>query len=230
MLVNNGTQSGPLNILYGGLAKGAGTFGSISIGDGGTFSPGNSPAAVTSESSTWSPGGNYTVELLDALGTPGNGFDQWNINGDLFISSGLTLNSVFTVSLVSLSSTSTAGLASNFIPGCPYLWPIATISGSVTGFDPAKLNLDLSRLRQPHLPRHLRPYPPQPRRPRRYNPLPRLHPPRHPRTRPPRPPSPRRPPPPPPPQIAFPTPPCHRPRNRVLSRALSFTPPAHTPP
>jgi len=60
LLVNNGTQSGPLNILYGGLAKGAGTFGSISIGDGGTFSPGNSPAAVTSESSTWSPGGNYT--------------------------------------------------------------------------------------------------------------------------------------------------------------------------
>ena len=36
-LVNNGTQSGTLNVNYGSTAKGSGTFGDVNVGDGGKF-------------------------------------------------------------------------------------------------------------------------------------------------------------------------------------------------
>jgi len=39
LLVNNGTITGPTNVYYGSLAKGAGTFGAVNVYDGGKFSP-----------------------------------------------------------------------------------------------------------------------------------------------------------------------------------------------
>ena len=37
LLVNNGTQTGTLNVNYGSTAKGTGTFGTVNVGDGGRF-------------------------------------------------------------------------------------------------------------------------------------------------------------------------------------------------
>ena len=37
LLVNNGTQTGVLNVNFGGVAKGTGTFGTVNVGDGGRF-------------------------------------------------------------------------------------------------------------------------------------------------------------------------------------------------
>src|SRR5205814_3409463 len=81
LLINNGTIDGTTNINYGSLAKGAGRYGQINVTDGGRFSPGNSPGSVTTGPTTWNSGGTYIVELADAGGVPGTGWDFWDIDG-----------------------------------------------------------------------------------------------------------------------------------------------------
>jgi hypothetical protein len=75
MLVNNGTISGTTNVFYGSLAKGSGVFGSINLSNGGKFSPGNSPGAVTTGATTWNASGNYLFEINDAAGIAGTNWD-----------------------------------------------------------------------------------------------------------------------------------------------------------
>jgi hypothetical protein len=84
-LVNNGTIAGTTNVNFGSLAKGSGVYGAVNVTDGGKFSPGNSPGAVTTGSTTWNSGGTYTVEIADALAGPGIGWDLWTIAGDLLV-------------------------------------------------------------------------------------------------------------------------------------------------
>ncbi len=50
LLVNNGTQTGQLDVNYGSTAKGSGTFGMVSITDGGRFGVNASTAGVSSNS------------------------------------------------------------------------------------------------------------------------------------------------------------------------------------
>ncbi len=74
LLVNNGKINGTTNLYYGSLAKGAGIYGAINVYTGGQFSPGNSPGAVATGSTTWNAGGEYLFEINDAsgaVGTPG---------------------------------------------------------------------------------------------------------------------------------------------------------------
>ena len=47
LLVNNGTISGTTDVNFGSLAKGTGVYGVVNVGQGGAFSPGNSPGIVT---------------------------------------------------------------------------------------------------------------------------------------------------------------------------------------
>lgn len=150
LLINNGSQSGPLNILYGGTAKGAGSFGSISIADGGTFSPGNSPAAVLTADSVWDDAGTYILEMADASGEPGAAYDFWSIDGSLSITSGSTPNSRFIVKLVSLAADLSPGPASNFSPAIPRSWEILSTTDSISGFTPNTITLDTSGFANPH--------------------------------------------------------------------------------
>src|SRR4051812_39955183 len=96
LLVNNGTITGTTNVNFGSIAKGAGVYGAVNVTDGGKFSPGNPPGSVTTASTTWNSGGQYLVEIADAFGNPGEGWDRWNIDGILNVSG----EGRFTVALV----------------------------------------------------------------------------------------------------------------------------------
>ena len=57
---------------FGGLAKGAGTYQSVTTINGGRFSPGNSPGRATVGTFFMQPrAGNYDFEINNATGTAG---------------------------------------------------------------------------------------------------------------------------------------------------------------
>ena len=141
LLKNNGTVSAPLVINYLGMAKGGGTFGDVTVNDGGTFSPGNSPGTVHTGSVTLNEGGRYEVEVSDASGEPGIGFDLWDIAGTLTVNAGTTANTQFVVSLLSLDTGNAPGLAANFDQDHSFVWTVLR-ADSVTGFDPDEVRLD----------------------------------------------------------------------------------------
>src|SRR5205814_5834200 len=84
VLINNGTISGVTNVNFGALAKGSGVYGAVNVTDGGRFSPGNSPGTVITGTTTWNSGGNYLVEISDAL--IDSDHDFWSIEGNLNLS------------------------------------------------------------------------------------------------------------------------------------------------
>ncbi|MFO1322103.1 MAG: PEP-CTERM sorting domain-containing protein [Burkholderiales bacterium] len=149
LLKNNGTVTAPLVINYLGTAKGAGSFGSVTVNDGGTFSPGNSPGVAHTGSVTFNEGGHYEVEVADALGAPGTGFDLWDIAGNLDFNAGVTANRQFVVSLISLNAGNAPGPASNFDKRHGFAWTVLR-ADSVSGFDENELRLDTSGFANDH--------------------------------------------------------------------------------
>jgi len=132
LLVNNGAITGPTNVNFGSLAKGSGVYGAVNVTDGGKFSPGNSPGAVTTGSTTWNSGGSYVVELDNAVG------DFWLVNGLLDVKS--TSGHPFTISLLSLE-------ALIFDNTRDYTWPILHAEGGIEGLDFSSIALDLSEFK-----------------------------------------------------------------------------------
>ncbi len=142
LLVNNGTIAGPVDVNFGSLAKGAGVYGEVNVGDGGRFSPGNSPGNTVSGDVTWGAGGTYLVELAAANGTAGTHWDLWTINGTLDITAGTTSNSRFTISLATLNGSDQAAPLAGFDNRQAHRWQIVDTTGGVVGFDAAKFALD----------------------------------------------------------------------------------------
>ncbi|MEO6740616.1 MAG: PEP-CTERM sorting domain-containing protein [Chthoniobacteraceae bacterium] len=144
LLVNNGTQTGTLNVNFGGVAKGAGTFGVVNVTDGGRFSPGNSPGTATVSQLTLSGGGSYQFELNSANATPGNGIDFINDLGLLTIAAGTTPNSVFTIALVTLDGANQPSALSDFDSSLPYGFTLATTATGISGFAANEFAVDAS--------------------------------------------------------------------------------------
>ncbi len=142
LLVNNGALEGALVVNFGGLAKGAGSFGPVTVNDGGRFSPGNSPGTANTGAARWGAGGAYVVELAAAAGSAGVDWDLWAVDGALDIAAGSTANSRFTISVVSLGDGLAPGPLAGFDPLQSWSWTIARASGGVQGFDPNGLALD----------------------------------------------------------------------------------------
>ncbi len=134
LLVNNGTQTGTLNVNYGSVAKGAGTFGTVNVTDGGRFSPGNSPGTATVSGMTFAAGGSYQFELNSANATPGNGADFIDNLGTLSITAGTTANSVFSIAVLSLSAANQPSALTDFDAGLPHSFTLVTAAGGITGF------------------------------------------------------------------------------------------------
>ncbi len=147
LLVNNGTISGPVDVNYGSLAKGAGVYGAVTVNDGGRFSPGNSPGTVRGESATWGAGGTYLVELSAAGGTAGRDWDLWALSGGLDIRAGSTGNSRFTIALATLDGSDQAAPLAGFDNQQAYRWQIVDTGSGVSGFDLSTLTLDTSAFR-----------------------------------------------------------------------------------
>lgn len=124
LLVNNGSVSGgTVYVNYGATVKGSGTFASIAVGEGGTFSPGNSPGLTQTGNVTFAPGGVYHWEINDANGLPAVQHDHW-ITDHLEITAGTTPNSRFTLRVSTLLANNADGPMSNFDPEGSYTWTL----------------------------------------------------------------------------------------------------------
>jgi autotransporter-associated beta strand protein len=145
LLVNNGTINGPVNINYGGLAKGAGNYaGGYTVNDGGRFQPGNSPGTVRSGSAVWGAGGAFAFDIANATGVAGTDWSLNQITGGLAIDAGTTAPSRFTLSVDSLGSDLSPGALANWDPAVSRSWTLVTTTTGITGFDPAEFTIDLT--------------------------------------------------------------------------------------
>jgi hypothetical protein len=86
LLVNDGTITGTTDVNYGSLAKGTGLYGLVNVGQGGVFTPGNSPGIVTAAAVHFDNtvvSGAPTLEIELAGTTPGAEYDQLHVTGQL---------------------------------------------------------------------------------------------------------------------------------------------------
>lgn len=90
----------------------------------------------------WNINGGYAFQMRSATGTAGTDWDLLSITGNLNIAA--TISSAFTVKVYTLNG-AVPGQAANFNTNLAYQWPIATVSGSITSFDPTKFIVDASQ-------------------------------------------------------------------------------------
>lgn len=147
LLVNNGTQTGALNVNLGGVAKGSGTFGAVAVADGGRFAPGNSPGRATVGALAFGPGGRFDFELNSAHATPGDGADFIDDLGVLSITAGSTAPTQFTVAVISLDANNGPAPLADFDPAQSYRFTLLAAAGGISGFDPGRFVVDVGGFR-----------------------------------------------------------------------------------
>jgi hypothetical protein len=137
MLTNDGTQTGRLNVNFGSVAQGSGSFGMVHVNEGGRFSAGAGPAVVNLAGLTLGSGGHYTFELANTAGLAGVSADFLNIAGQLQIAAGNTADTRFTIALASMNG-------STFDPTQAWTFTLATAAGGITGFTANQFAIDTS--------------------------------------------------------------------------------------
>ena len=139
-LAVNTTIPGPV-VVSGGTLGGTGTVDNVTIAANGIISPGNSVGTLNTKSETWEGSSTYRWEISNATSSPGVGWDNLAINGDLTITASAA--SPMTIKLHSLNGSS-PGPAANFNGLTNGSWVMATYSGTLTGFAPEKFVVDAS--------------------------------------------------------------------------------------
>ena len=132
-IVNNGTIFGDFQINLGQTLSGAGTaFAEVTVFNGGILAPGNSIDTITFEDLRFGPGGKLELEIADADGAPGSGWDAVNVNDTLQINA--TSANPIELHLLSFD----AGIPQpigNFDNTQSYSWTFLSAAGGITGFD-----------------------------------------------------------------------------------------------
>jgi autotransporter-associated beta strand protein len=118
------------------------TTGAISIGNGALLSPGNSPGTLEVGSATFASGGIYDWEIA---GVSGN-HDRISATGTINITA--TDLNPFIIRVISLDGSNNPGFVPDFNMASSYMWILASGS-SISGFDAAKFELDLSAFHNP---------------------------------------------------------------------------------
>lgn len=121
----SGTSAGTV-VVNGTLAP-AGASGPI-----GTLSTG---------AETWNGGGRFSIDLNNATGAAGTGWDRLNLSGALTIAA--TSGSPFTLDLNGLNAGGSLGIVANFNQASSYAWTIANAT-SIAGFAANKFTIDAS--------------------------------------------------------------------------------------
>jgi autotransporter-associated beta strand protein len=120
------------------------SVGPLAVNAGGRLAPGlGGVGTINAGNTTFGPGGNYTLQVSDATGGAGTGWDFLNVSGSLTIAS--TEASPFNINLWSLAG-STSGSAANFVPGDSYTWKIATASSGLSGFAGGKFAINTAAI------------------------------------------------------------------------------------
>ncbi len=148
MLADNDPAGGSINgsgtntVNTSATLGGTGKVGAVIVNSGGTLAPGDTVGTLSTSSETWNTNGAYAFQMSSATGTAGTDWDLASITGNLNITS--TITNAFTVKVSTLSDGS-PGNAANFDDTQAYQWPIATVTGSITGFDATKFIVDASQ-------------------------------------------------------------------------------------
>lgn len=144
--VNGSIADSAIAVNSGGTLGGSGTVGAVLVASGGTLAPGNSPGILNAGETTWSGGGNYNWQIYNTTGAAGvGGWDKVAITGNLDLT-GLSAISRFNINLWSLSGVGpdVSGSAINFNSTSTYTWTIASVTGSILGFDAAFFSVNLA--------------------------------------------------------------------------------------
>lgn len=121
------TVSGGTLVVDGSLASSVTVSGSGRLGGTGTLAGGL----------TLSPGTRLAVEIADAAGSPGGGWDRTNIGGALIITATAS-NPI----VIDIAGSGPGDMADNFVPGKAYEWPILSAAGGITGFGADRFAID----------------------------------------------------------------------------------------
>ncbi len=149
--VNGSISDSAVTVSTGATLSGSGTVGEVSLANGATISPGNSPDTLNIVGDVnWFGGANYNWEILDAStnNAPGTTWDFISATGQLDLGL-LSSTNKFNINLWTLSSASpdVSGLAANFNNTQSYRWTILTAAGGITGgFDTNKFNVNLAAI------------------------------------------------------------------------------------
>jgi autotransporter-associated beta strand protein len=137
-LVVNGYLGAETVTAPGTTLGGSGTVGGA-LTVNGTIAPGSGAiGTLNTVGETWNSGGGYQFTLNHA--TNSSGWDLLNITGALNIQS--ATNTPFTIKLVSLTSSNTPGSLAGFSSTGTNVWTLATTSGGIQNFSPAKFVVD----------------------------------------------------------------------------------------
>lgn len=138
-VIVNGSLSGGTVTLLGGTLGGAGTINrAITLDNGDTLSPGASVGTLTTGAETWAGEGRFVLELQNATGVAGTGWDLVNINGTLSITADSALRFTFALSTLNAGA---PGLLANFNPANSYAWKFASSTG-ISSFAAGDFTID----------------------------------------------------------------------------------------
>jgi autotransporter-associated beta strand protein len=129
LLVNGTNTSSAVIVQGGGALGGSGRVGDLTVS--GLLAPGNSTGTLSAGNTVFDTGDVFELEMFNWTGTAGTGWDLLAVTGDLTLSN--TALNPFTINLVSLSSTNTPGLSSNFDPAQSFTNTFVTYTGSLLG-------------------------------------------------------------------------------------------------
>ncbi len=102
------------------------------------------PGTATLTSLALGSGSVFAFSVQDARGTAGSGYDLVHATGALTLSAGTAAGSLITVSLASLGSDGTSGMAANFDPTRSYGFVLVTADGGIAGYNPGEFTVDVS--------------------------------------------------------------------------------------
>jgi autotransporter-associated beta strand protein len=135
--VNGSLVNGIVAVAPAGTLGGTGVVDAVNVS--GSIAPGNGAVgALTTAGETWNGGGAYQFGLNSA--TNSSGWDLLKISGALNLQSATTNR--FTIRLISLTSSNTPGPLADFVSAGTNVWTLATASGDIQNFDPAKFSVD----------------------------------------------------------------------------------------
>ena len=135
-LTENPVVGGDVLVDNGGVLRGTGSVGNLTIASGGLLAPGNSPGLTTVTGSLYLQGGGaFDLEILATGGgvidpVVGGDYDSVTIGGDLDLT-GLTLENRFLINVISLLDPTTPGQVGDFDPSLTKVYDVYAYTGDL---------------------------------------------------------------------------------------------------
>jgi autotransporter-associated beta strand protein len=149
LALDSGYVESPVVVDNGGRIAGFGSFASsVSIGNGASISPGLSGISEIGMLSInhleLNSGGIYEWQIQNPDPYAGSGRDYVSVYGIGTLVINATVESPFSIKIMSLNAGGSAGPLGGFDPSLSYAWTLMAFDSLTGGFDPAKFVIDTS--------------------------------------------------------------------------------------